>query len=300
MATYSRRSSRGNPYHDERGRFCSRDKATGAYVNGVSVSLEAYDKLMAKEYKGYYDDRYYDVRTAQRKRAANPPPEVNAYVIDGDNVKTVFGNEVQEGMIVEYDPAWAEPGQEEAEAKYLFVTKNMRVNEKGKGSIDIVCLNGESFLGSIQRVDIESIRPASTEKVDATDAAMTRDERERMARISGWHKGIRDVNGAADYLSKQEYVESVKLKGANVVEFEYAGMKQSGYLHVEDGTAYFKPTGGDRYVTVDRYVSTQEYEMRYDYIINYVETNDFTEITGSIGGDVERVRIHNDGSVGAK
>jgi len=58
-----RKSSRGNPYHDARGRFCSRDGAAGAYVNGKSVSLEEYDgmKDMGNE--------YYEKRTEERRMA---------------------------------------------------------------------------------------------------------------------------------------------------------------------------------------------------------------------------------------
>ena len=43
-----------------------------------------------------------------------------------------------------------------------------------------------------------------------------------------------------------------------------------------------------------------EAKSRYDYIIDTYETRDFTEIIGSIGGDVERVRVYPDGRVCAK
>lgn len=39
---------------------------------------------------------------------------------------------------------------------------------------------------------------------------------------------------------------------------------------------------------------------RYDYILEQHKTKDFVEIVGSIGGDVERVRVYKDGSVGVK
>lgn len=58
-----RKSSKGNPYHDEKGRFCSRDKAVGAYVNGKSVSLEEYDRMQDAE------NEYYEKRTEQRRMA---------------------------------------------------------------------------------------------------------------------------------------------------------------------------------------------------------------------------------------
>lgn len=58
-----RKSSRGNPYHDERGRFCSRGRAVGAYVNGRSVSLEEYDRMKAENQLG---DEYYNQRTKER------------------------------------------------------------------------------------------------------------------------------------------------------------------------------------------------------------------------------------------
>lgn len=176
-----RKSSKGNPYHDEKGRFTTAD--------GCKKKVD---------YKSEYD---YMVQTARRKRAENPPPKVNAYVVNDNATTTVYGDSVQKGMIVEYDPAWAEPGKEEAEAKYLFVIRDMSVNEKGKGWADIVCLNGRSSIGSIQRVDAESIRPASKEKVDKTDAAMTPQERSKMARACGWKKPMSTVDDAADSLS---------------------------------------------------------------------------------------------------
>lgn len=39
---------------------------------------------------------------------------------------------------------------------------------------------------------------------------------------------------------------------------------------------------------------------RYDYILEEHETREFVEIIGSIGGDVERVRVYRDGNVYAK
>ena len=112
-------------------------------------------------------ERDYAVQTAQRKRKENPPPKVDAYVVDENGAHTVFGDQIEKGMIVEYDPAWAEPGKEEEEAKYLFVVSDMVVNEKGKGWAEIKCINSKSSFASIHRVDAESIRPASVQKVDA-------------------------------------------------------------------------------------------------------------------------------------
>lgn len=272
-----RKSSRGNPNHDEKGRFCSAENC--------------------KKKVDYKSERDYMVQTAQRKRAENPPPKVDAYVVGDDSVTTVYGDTLQKGMIVEYDPAWAEPGHEEEEAKYLLVVKDMNVNEKGKGWADITAINGRSTFATIQRVDAESIRPASVEKVKAIDKAMTPEERQAMARKSGWH---RTVKYEATDMANKLYADSFEMKGANFVEFDCGGEKIRGYVHVENEVGYFKPVNGDRYVTVDRYISTREYESRYDYIIDRHDTNDFTEIVGSIGGDVERVRIYNDGRVGAK
>lgn len=44
----------------------------------------------------------------------------------------------------------------------------------------------------------------------------------------------------------------------------------------------------------------QEVIDRYDYIIERYDGKDFTEIVGSIGGDVEKVRVYKDGRVAAK
>lgn len=41
-------------------------------------------------------------------------------------------------------------------------------------------------------------------------------------------------------------------------------------------------------------------EDRYDYLISVYECREFTEIVGSIGGDIERVRVYPDGRVYAK
>jgi hypothetical protein len=60
-----RKSSGGNPYHDARGRFCSRDKAVGAYVCGQSVSLEEYDRMKAN---GELDNKHYEQRTKEEKQ----------------------------------------------------------------------------------------------------------------------------------------------------------------------------------------------------------------------------------------
>lgn len=38
-------------------------------------------------------------------------------------------------------------------------------------------------------------------------------------------------------------------------------------------------------------------KARYDYILDGYKTEEFTEIVGSIGGDIERVRIYPDGRV---
>lgn len=46
--------------------------------------------------------------------------------------------------------------------------------------------------------------------------------------------------------------------------------------------------------------TVKAYRERYDYIIETYVCDGFTEITGSIGGDVERVRIYKDGSIGVK
>lgn len=282
---YTRKSSRGNPYHDERGRFTTAD--------GCSKKVD---------WKTEYN---YAVQTAQRKRALNPPPKVTAYVVDNGETKEVYGNEVQKGMIVEYDPAWATPGNEKDEEKYLFVIRDANIDDKGKGWADIVCLNGKTSFATIQRVDAESIRPASTEKVDRTDAAMSDAERRKMANACGWNRNkINTASDVANYMSRKMGADSVKVIGGNVLEMKCGGETVSGYLHVKDGVGYIKPIYGKKseaeYVTVDRYISTREYLDRYDYIIDRHDTKDFTEITGSIGGDVERVRIHNDGSVGAK
>jgi len=43
-----------------------------------------------------------------------------------------------------------------------------------------------------------------------------------------------------------------------------------------------------------------EKSSRYDYIIDTYECREFTEITGSIGGDIERMRIYKNGTVGIK
>jgi hypothetical protein len=42
--------------------------------------------------------------------------------------------------------------------------------------------------------------------------------------------------------------------------------------------------------------AVQEALDRYDYILETHKTKDFVEIIGSIGGDVERVRVYHDGS----
>lgn len=39
---------------------------------------------------------------------------------------------------------------------------------------------------------------------------------------------------------------------------------------------------------------------RYDYILETHRGCDFTEIIGSIGGDIERVRVYKDGTIGIK
>ena len=190
-----RRSFRGNPWHDEYGRFCSGPKGVGSDKCAVGIEwdtdgeevdlpseVEIPKDVSEEDMADYLSDKYgwcvkslgyitksersdseYRERAARANRRKNPPPKVDAYVVNGNTQKIVHTDKPQKGMIVEYDPSWCRPEEE----KYLHVVSDMWTDDNGNEWADIKCLN--SMCGSHETVELEMIRPASREKVDSTD-----------------------------------------------------------------------------------------------------------------------------------
>lgn len=65
-----RKSSRGNPYHDEIGRFCSAARATGAFVGDQDIDLKGMSEDEKRETVKRYaagEQEYYDTQTHYRE-----------------------------------------------------------------------------------------------------------------------------------------------------------------------------------------------------------------------------------------
>ena len=200
-----RKSSRGNPWHDERGRFTSGPK--GIYTNenndgsvyaqffndkdctdeydnhefsaeeiaehgGLNGAMDWYlgakkSEKSPKEYEEQTLHRAEKQKELERYEKDKDASKAETYVVNEDGTyELTTSKELQEGMIVEYAPEWCSPGEE----KYVHVVKEFRANPATgdpNGRVLISTINTQSSLGSTQVVDREMIQPASKEKVES-------------------------------------------------------------------------------------------------------------------------------------
>lgn len=187
-----RRSSRGNPYHDERGRFTTANHCSiksersseeyeqqtkerqskqlnlkdmsGHPFNAVIVKRKpkcrdiGQYKVNGKEYLIYrINNEYYAV---ERKY-----PKGEFFVVDGEGYTLTRKGKLCEGMLVEYTPDWCAEG----ESDYVFVVKELYTYDNGRQGALIGIINGSTALGHMEMVDAAMIQPASKQKVELAD-----------------------------------------------------------------------------------------------------------------------------------